>query len=147
MTDRIGIGAQPAGTTPAAFGVAPTLTALGGVLYVEPPQATTGTGRFIDPATRQYVIDPATGRPRGMETVPQLVQLAVSSVNWSTIDVIGPNHPKRCEALLADVLAGPIDRRLLEIVRVETNRVGASGTEVVLVWRDLTTATERRTRA
>lgn len=61
-----------------------------------------GSSRFIDPATRDYVIDPETGRIVGQDNMQQMVYLALVTVkessavfdlgqNFTSIKQITPN--------------------------------------------------------
>jgi hypothetical protein len=125
-----GLGLQPAGTSPAGFGM---------------PQATVlidengfGQGsRRIDPVTRDYVIA-ADGRAVGMQNVQHLVHMAIHTDRTSsavrdlgnelaTIKTITANFEHRILSVLTRAVQHLIDAKLIEVLGFTTFIVGPDG--------------------
>lgn len=147
-----GYGSSPFGTGPYGYGTPSTGTPATGQLFADAQTGTIGTGRKIDPATRQYVFD-ADGNPVGQDTVPQLVQLAYSTVkgssilpdlgeSYSELETIGDDFQERLNALATAPVRFLIDDKRLEILSVTIDRIGVSGARVAVNWRDLTSGRE-----
>lgn len=141
VTPALGAGATPAGTSSAGSGSPATTIAPAGTLLPDRLSGVTQTGRYIDPSTGQYDLA-TTGLAIGMGTVPQLVQLAVFDIDFSGIDVIGPDAPARMTNLITSALAGFIATKQLAIVSINATQIGPNAMGATLRWRDLTTGQE-----
>jgi hypothetical protein len=147
-----GFGVSPFGVGPYGFGMPSTGTPATGQLFADAQTGTIGTGRKIDPGTRQYAFD-ANGNPVGIDTVPQLVQLAYSTVKGSSIlpdlgesytelETIGDDFQERLTALATAPVQFLIDDKRLEILSVNIDRIGTSGARISVNWKDLTSGRE-----
>lgn len=150
-TTVLGFGFAPLGTSPAGFGV-PASSDAPGVPAI-------GTGRYIDPTTRDFAMDTttpgATGSLRRMKTVPQLVYLAIlTELDSSAVRNLGRTALPRLittrtrEELLASAqraLASLITQGLVELVDVTNTVVAPGRIQEQLRWRDLTDNTEHLT--
>jgi hypothetical protein len=147
-----GFGSTPFGTGPFGFGMPVTGTPATGQLFADAQTGTIGTGRKIDQGTRQYAFD-SDGNPVGQDTVPQLVQLAYSTVkgssilpdlgeSYSELETIGDDFQDRLTALATAPVQFLIDDKRLEILSVTIDRIGVSGARIAVAWRDTTTGRE-----
>ena len=150
-----GFGSSPFGAGPYGWGTPAGAPEPADQLYLDPSSGIIGTGRKIDPATRQYAYD-AFGRYAGQETVPQLVYLAFATVKgssilsdlgetYSKIDVIGDSFTKDVEDQARAAVQSLVDQKKLEIKRVVVQRLGESAATIQVYWRDLTTGLEGAT--
>jgi hypothetical protein len=144
-TPALGAGASPAGSAPAGAGYTATTSSLGGPLFPDVNTAIPLTGRYIDPGTGQFDIT-SYGVAFGMGTVPQLVQIAVCNIDFSSIDVIGDDSASRVANLIAQALASFVSQRLLQIVAIQVDNFKQDGERGRLKWRDLTTNLEHSTQ-
>ena len=74
---------SPFGLSPYGYG-SPALANPNIGLIFKKSDNSVGSNRFIDPSTRDYVIDPDTGRLVGQDAVQQLVYLALVTVKGSS---------------------------------------------------------------
>lgn len=143
-TPQLGAGSTPAGITPAGAGSPPTLAAASPVLFPDPLTGNPRTCRYIDPGTGQYDFA-ATGNAEGMGSVDQLVQIAISNADFSSIGVIDDSTPAQYAAVLSNALALFVNQGLLQIVSVDVSPFLVDGQRGVLKWRDLTLNSEPNT--
>lgn len=147
-----GFGSTPFGSGPYGLGMPVIGTPATGQLFADAQTGTIGTGRKIDPGTRQYAFDDA-GNPVGQDTVPQLVQLAYSTVkgtsilpdlgeSYTELETIGDDFQERLTALATAPVQYLIDDKRLEILSVNVDRIGPSGARISVSWRDKTTGRE-----
>ncbi len=154
----LGVGGQPAGSTPAGYGTPATGPArLGNVMRL--PNGTMSSARLIDARTKDYVMDPETHRLLGMLPVRQIVQQAMTTDLGSAavremgnrlrgIDRITSNFEARCLSVLTDALQIAISRGLVEVIGFSTFKAGPKDglqpgqTYGRMRWRDLTTGKE-----
>lgn len=121
----------------------------GGLLINKSTNESTGS-RFIDPRTKDYVLD-ANGKALGMNDVAQLVHVAVSTDRGSSavrnlgqelarIDRISPNFARRVSDTLVGCVQHLVDLGLIEVVDifVDTVKYVPGRAYARLVWRDLT---------
>jgi hypothetical protein len=151
----MGLGTSPLGTGPYGYGTPPVAPSPDGPLFADATLGTTGTGRFIDPVTRQYVFD-ANGRIAGQGTVPQKVFLAYATVkgssisatlgeDYSEVQTIGDDFIKIMTAKAIEPVQALIDAKLLAIDSVSVERSGTSAAIIRVNWKDLTTGREGTT--
>lgn len=83
-----GIGFLPVGTGPFGFGVPPSAAV--------PPTGPAGS-RYINPATRDYQQDPATGQLKQMPPLRQRVLLTLLTVAGSSaaVPTMGVTYPRK----------------------------------------------------
>lgn len=147
----IGAGGCPAGVAAAGYGVPDTANVPNNAIL---PDANTGlpqTGRFIDPATKSYQFT-ADGRLRGVPTVQQLVQLALTTVRGSAclsnlgqtfaqIQEKGTNFQKQVTASVTQALSDLVNNKQIAILSVSVQNTPGKPTASIgqVTWVDLTT--------
>lgn len=138
--------ALPGSGPPYGTGTPTTAPLATGNILADSTGTTTGS-RFIDPTTRDYVID-SNGRTTGMSNVQQLVYLAVSTDLGSSavqalgqqlkqIDRITANFERQVTTTLTASVQHIVDQGLMQVVDVIVERVGPSVARARLRWRDL----------
>lgn len=84
-----GFGLAPFGLSPYGYG-SPALANPNIGLIFKKQDNSIGSSRLIDPATRDYKVDPTTGRMLGMDDMQQMVYLALVTVKGSsTVALLG----------------------------------------------------------
>lgn len=154
-TPMLGAGFAPAGTSPAGIGAPSTASAPAGSVFRDPYTGAIRTGRRIDPRTRQYVFD-SNGRIEGIDTVPQLVQMAMSTEKGSSAMVslghelkkvteITDNFDRRIRDTIDGALDALVKQVMVRIDSVDVERIGTSGAYIHVRWTDRTTGQEHLT--
>lgn len=153
----IGIGAQPAGSSGAGYGVASSAIPLKGRITPNDIGRSTGA-RFIDARKGDYVIN-EDGRCIGMTPGQQAVYLAAKTVRGtsavksmgqtlSEIEVITENAKSAVEQKLNEALQPAVDGGLITIVDFDNFKAGPRDGLIPgrmygrLRWRDLSTSKE-----
>ncbi len=108
------------------------------------------TGRAIDPTTKSYTFT-ADGRLRGMGTVPQLVQLALSTIRGTAvvsslgqtfmqIQEKGSDFAQRVTSAVNLALADLVKQNLVQIVSVTVSTYQSSPDAGIAIvkWLDVT---------
>jgi hypothetical protein len=147
----LGAGACPVGSSAAGYGVPDRAFAPNNAMLPGIRTGLSQSGRFIDPTTKSYAFQ-ADGRLKGVSTVPQLVQIALSTVlgssavatlgqTFSLIAEKGPDYQRRVTSAIESALANVVKQRLVQIVSVDVQLYPAAPDAGVatLKWRDLTT--------
>ncbi len=147
----LGAGSCPVGSSAAGYGVpdkafAPNNAVLPGIRTGLPQ-----SGRFIDPTTKSYVFL-TDGRLKGVSTVPQLMQIALTTVSGSsavaglgqsftTIAEKGSDYQRRVATGVAAAVADIVRQRLAELISVDVQVPDSNpdGGICRIQWRDLTT--------
>jgi hypothetical protein len=148
----MGFGDSPFGSGPYGLGTPATPPTPAPQMYADPVTGQIGSGRLIDPVTRQYAID-ASGNTVGQGTVPQLVQLAYATVQGSSIlaslgetfrevQVIGDGFVQTITDKAIAPVQGLVDQKLVAVLGVDVKRIGDSGVSIAVRWRDLSTNIE-----
>lgn len=142
---NIGAGFAPAGVSIAGFGTPGVTDSTTIKLFIKPDR-TRGNARKIDPATGDFVLD-GYGLHVGCDVAQQMVLLALKTELGTAAqtdlgidfkrDVITENTPRKAELAVQAALKSLIDRKIIELVRVEVSRVGSSGISIQVFWRDL----------
>jgi len=133
----IGVGFFAAGLFPAGYGQPETL----GQSPTSPlPDASTGgslTGRYLDQKTHDYVML-ADGRLQGMQTVAQLVLIAIEDIDLSTLTEKGPNFKQALSTIVANSLAYLVAQKLVRIKQITVSQPGKDQGIASVDWIDLT---------
>lgn len=150
----LGAGFAPAGTSAAGYGVPDSATVPNNALLPDVRTALPMTGRFINPATGDYSFT-ADGRIQGMATVPQLVLLAIMTVQGSSviptlgetftkIQEQGPNLAQQMNAAMTNALSDLVKRKYVKInsVTVQQSPSNIDAATILMKWTDLTTGLE-----
>lgn len=144
-----GFGLLPFGTGPYGFGTPTTGAA--------PPVGAAGS-RYINPVTRDYQIDPATGQQAQMPPLRQRVLLAVMTVLRSSTALpgMGINLPKKMgttyevetqNAVLLAVRQMTDVEKVMRVDRIDVKRTGTGRSEITISYTDLTTGEQDRVTA
>lgn len=139
-------GTMPFGTGPFGLGTPTSLTA--------PPTGTAGV-RYLNPASRDYEVDPATGQLAQMPSIRQRVLLAVTTLFRSSTAVptfgiklprkMGTTFPAEADAAVRSALRHLTETEaLIRINSVTTERYGGRA-RITVAWTDLSTGLEDRT--
>jgi hypothetical protein len=158
-----GVGMQPAGSTSAGYGVAPTATGLGGAFLRDIRTGEVQFARYVNPTTRDYELD-ENGRMLGMGYVRQCVQLSVhTELGSCVVQAMGQRlrSLKRITSgferlflyVLSDAVQPLIEQGLIEVVGFTAYRAGDNTNGLMrgavygrFLWRDLTTGQEHEER-
>lgn len=151
----MGLGNSNFGSGPYGYGTPQGAPTRPGQIFSDPSTGTVGTGRKIDPGTRQYVFGD-DGRISGQDSVPQRVYLAYATVKGSSImpelgetfsevQTIGDDFVEQMTQRAKEPVQAMIDAKELEIVSVSIDRFGPSGASIEVRWVDLTTGREGAT--
>lgn len=150
----LGTGVSPAGAAAAGYGVPDAASVPNNAIL---PAAITGfpqTGRYLNPQTGDYQFT-SDGRLMGMDTVPQLVTIALKTIRgssaiptlgqtFSQIQEKGPSFLAQMTAACNMALADLVKRNMVQIKRVFTQEYPSNPDAGVvwLKWTDLTTDLE-----
>lgn len=153
----IGAGLSPAGLAAAGYGV-PDLSSV--PLNAVLPDLKTGlpqTGRYLNPVTKDYQFT-ADGRIQGMGTVPQLVQLALTTTlgtcavptlgqAFAKIREKGPGFRQQLTAAVSAALAPLIKTNQVQIRSIVVNDYPSAPDAGLasVSWVDLTTGLQQST--
>lgn len=147
----IGAGAAPGGIAPGGYGVPDAATSPINAPLPLPQNGLPQSGRAIDPTTRDYIMG-SDGRLQGVDTVTQLVQLAITTTlgssamptlgqSFAQVKEIGPGFIQQVTAKVASALAPLVNQGLVELVNVQVtqSQQNRDAGIVQFAWRDLTT--------
>lgn len=148
----IGAGACPAGSAAAGYGVPDSAAVPNNATLPDVRSGLPQTGRAIDPITKSYYFT-ADGRLQGVATVPQLVQLALSTIRGSSvvpglgqtfmqIQEKGANFAQVVTAAITTALADLTTRKLVQIVSVDVQQPPSNPDAgiAILKWIDTTSS-------
>lgn len=147
----IGAGYAPAGTSAAGYGVPDAATVPNNAVLPDLRTGLPQTGRFINPKTGDYVFT-ADGRLMGMDTVPQLVLLALMTTlgssaipglgeEFSKIQEKGPSFLQQITSKVNSALADLIQRKFVKVnsITVQEPPSNPDAGTCLIQWTDLTT--------
>ena len=156
-TPNLGAGFAPAGTTPFGFGSPATAIPLVGVPFDMADTGTgfVGTGRRINPDTRDFEFDPETGRALGMTASEQRVYLALITQKGSAADPkLGTsissiqtgtgNLSQRVTDEVNAALSTLVSEGSIRIVSIEAYQKGTV-LQTKVVWTDTSDGSQRTT--
>jgi hypothetical protein len=133
-----GAGTSPAGSSVAGVGVIDSAPQPGVVPLPDQFTGLSQTGRFIDQQTGDYIFT-TDGRVVGMQTVPQLVLIALQDVDLSRIQQKGPNFSQFLASVVQDALGDLIAQRLVLLLGVTVLEPNPDAGVALVSWKDLTT--------
>ena len=133
----VGAGLYGAGTAPAGYGIPDQAPFSPTSPLIDPATGLSQTGRLIDQQTKDYVFT-ADGRLQGMPTVRQLVLLAITDIDLSTLTEKGPNFAATLTTLVQNALASLITRKLVLLKQVTVLQPSSDSGIAVANWVDLT---------
>lgn len=147
----IGAGGAPAGTSAAGYGVPDKAFVPNNAILPDLRTGVAQTGRAIDPTTKSYTFT-SDGRLRGVGTVPQLVQLALSTIRGTSviptlgqtfmqIQEKGSDFAGRVTNAVNVALADLVKQQLVQIVSVTVQQPPSNPDAGLglIKWIDLTT--------
>ena len=150
----IGAGLSPAGTAAAGYGIPDSGTPLPNTILADVRTGSFQTGRQLNPATRDYIMLP-TGVLQGQGTVPQLVQLALTTqlgssalvnlgIDLSNATEKGSDFQRQMATLVANALSPLVAGKLvrLDAVIVSEPPSNPDAGIAIVKWFDLTTQTQ-----
>ena len=153
----IGAGLCPAGLAAAGYGVVDTGTAPLNALLPDVRTGLPRTGRAIDTVKKDYVMQ-SDGRLQGFDTVPQLVQLALSTalgssaiqnlgIDWTKAQEKGSDFQRQLATIVANALAPLVAQKLVEVRAVIVSEPPSNPDAGVgfVKWFDMTSQTETNT--
>ena len=160
-TSNRGTGIAPFGTSPFGFGAPAEANPNVGKAY-NTAQNTQGTGRFINPETRDYQFDANTGRLIGQNSAQQMVYLALvtekgsSAVlglgeDYTLIKTVSPDIQALVETSVKNALKSLTDRKIITLDQVILNLVKNKRTDpnrlmrISVRWTDLNNNTSFET--
>lgn len=146
-----GAGLQPAGSSPAGTGLYSTAAVPNNSILPDVITSLPQTGRFINFQTKDYGFT-SDGRLQGGATVPQLVLLALGTMQGSSVipnlgqtffqvQEQGPNFVQQMTAKVNTAIADLIKRKLVALrsVTVQQPPSNPDAAAVLIQWTDLTT--------
>jgi hypothetical protein len=149
MTSSLGMGLSAFGSSRMGFGTPGTINSTVAKLFLkELDQSVRGNAEAINPVTGDYVRDTTTGIHRGMDSVQQMVYLALRTVKNSTLvpnfglrnfgEVITDSTRNDIINAVNETLRDLVLRQLIEIVSIEVTRVKAIAYQILVKWRNIT---------
>jgi hypothetical protein len=144
-----GFGFSPLGSSVYGFGSVDTASAPASSFYIDPGTGQPADTRLLDSRLRSYRFD-ANGSMLGMRSVYQLVQLAVQTVQGSSIlqnfgnasnkiQTIDQTTQRRLEDAYRNALAPLVTNKQIAINSVTINQFKTDGVLGLLQFTDLTT--------
>lgn len=146
---EIGFGVCPLGTSLFGYGVPYTINSTVPKLFLkEDDLSFQANAPAINQKTGDFVRDPVTGIHRGMDSVAQMVYLALKTAKDSTLipnfgikkfpKLLTDGIEQEIEQTIQDALSELILRRLIELVLVEVVRVKKTAIQILVRWKNLT---------
>lgn len=149
----IGFGMSPFGTAPFGFGSVVQANPNVGRVFGKANNSV-GSGKFINPETRDYQMDPNTGRLIGQDSAQQLVYLALITVKgtsivtgmgqeFSTIKTVSDDFLVKATNLVKASLKLLIDTRVIVLNEVKIDLVNNKATDpnraarIRIFWTDI----------
>lgn len=145
-----GIGFAPIGTSLWGYGTVDIANS-SSTNVLKKTDGTQGAVALIDPKTRDYVLDD-TGQKVGVDSVPHMVDLALSTVrdssavqefglDLSNLNIFSANAQRLADAAVRVCLKNLTDSKLVSIQSVSLDKDPSQDRGLILVrWVDLTTA-------
>jgi hypothetical protein len=144
-TLNLGLGTSPLGISPFGFGAPATANALATSLLIDSLGSPVDS-RFIDPETRDYVID-SLGRTQGMSAVSQAVFLcllttlgssAVATLGsrLSEVKTIDNGTVSKVQSLVSLALSELISSGTIALIGTDVT-TNSKGIGIVVTWQDL----------
>jgi hypothetical protein len=146
-----GAGKAPAGAASAGYGVPDAAYVPNSAILPDVHSGFAQTGRFINPVTGDYRFTP-DGRLMGMDTVPQLVLLALMTLRgssaiptlgstFSQVQEKGPSFLAQMRSVVNVALGDLVKKKMVQIDSVATSEPPSNPDAgiVTLLWTDLTT--------
>lgn len=153
----LGAGACPAGSSSAGYGVPDSAPAPITTMLPDPTTGQSLTGRAIDPTTKSYIFTP-DGRIQGLQTVPQLVQLALTTTLGSSclstlgqtflaIKEKGDNYQQQVSNAITQALSALVNAKQVQVIAISVQQPPSNpdGAIAQVSWVDLTTGLESTT--
>jgi hypothetical protein len=145
----LGLGVAPLGTALYGYGAPTTLNSTVSKLFLKEEDLTVqANSPAINTKSGDFIRDPETGIHRGMDSVQQMVYLALRTAkNSSLVPNFGINRPpkvitdgveREIQQTVQDALSDLILRRLVELISVEVQRIKTTGLQILVNWRNLT---------
>jgi len=147
----LGFGYAPIGTSPSGYGVTDSANSPLNAILPDVSTGLTQTGRVLNLGIGDYAFT-ADGRVQGMGTVPQLVQLALTTVfassavptlgqRYTRVSEQGPNIVQQLTAEVTRALSDVITRNWVSLLSVVVQPIPANpdGQKILVKWKDLTT--------
>lgn len=149
MSTNVGMGLAAFGSSRMGFGTPGTINSTVAKLFLkELDQSVRGNAEAINPTTGDYVRDTTTGVHRGMDSVQQMVYLALRTAKNSTLvqnfglrnfgDVITDSTKNDIINAINETLRDLVLRQLVEIVSIEVTRVKSTAYQILVKWKNLT---------
>ena len=153
-----GLGLAPLGTSVLGYGTPATSDSTTRAPYLIEKGDTTqtqGDAALINPATRDFVVDPLTGQYKGMTGVQQEVYLALITVRgssadggmgqtFSTIQTLSPDTETAVKSKVREALARLVGRGAISIVSIAV-RVVTTQLFISVEWLDRTSGAAQTT--
>ncbi len=147
----LGAGQSGLGNTQAGFGT-PKKQLFSANRNFVTPTGSQGNARYIDPITKDYALD-KFGNFVGMNAVPQMVQLALSTIknssavvdfgfDFANIKIITTDTTSKVNDAVSLALADLINSGLISLTQVNVQRFSNTGIFVQVFFVDLTDDTE-----
>jgi hypothetical protein len=151
----IGAGFAPAGSSSAGYGLPDLGTLPNNALLPQFATGLPGSGRFINPVTKDYQFT-SDGRLMGMGSVPQIVQLALTTKlgtcavstlgqTYYLIQEKGSDFARQVQSSITRALSDAVKRGLVQIVSIVVTDYPKSpdASVATLTWVDLTTGIQQ----
>lgn len=156
MSDN-GIGIAPFGTCLYGYGTPTVINSTAGKLFLKEEDLSIQTNApAINAKTGDFIRDPETGIHRGMNSVSQMVYLALRTAKNSTLipnyginpfpKVLTDGIERKIQQDVEDALRDLTLRRLIIINSIQVSRVKQSALQILISWRNLTNNEENNFR-
>lgn len=151
----LGFGLAPCGVAPYGFGTPATAPEPGGKLFRDTNTGESRTGRYINARTKDYEYD-SYGRATGMSTAQQIVQIALMTDKGSSavadlghelasLEDITSDFDRRIDTTIRAALQDAVNRKLIRLDSVTSERMGTNGAFIRVRWTDLSTGVQQST--
>lgn len=149
MSTNIGMGLSAFGSSRTGFGTPGTINStVAKLLLKENDLSIKGNVVAINQITGDYIRDETTGVHRGMDSVQQMVYLALRTAKNSTLvqnfglrsfgDVVTDSTKKDITNAINETLRDLVLRQLVEVVTVEVTKVKSTAYQILIKWKNLT---------
>lgn len=148
MTDY-GAGNSGFGSGRAGYGSPYTINSTAVKLFLKEEDLTQqANAAAINPVTGDYVRDQVTGIHRGMDSVQQMVYLALRTAKNSTLipnfglrsfgDIVTDSVKLDITNAINEALQDLVLRQLVEVISIDINKLKATAFSILVKWRNLT---------
>lgn len=143
----LGFGLAAFGSSSFGYGESAVVNSTSAKLYLDTKGAQHNAAE-INTVTGDLVRDPETGLHRGMDSVGQMVYLALRTLKGSSIvrelginmrvKLLSETTTQKVRDAVNEALSNLVSRQLVEVTQINAERFGMTGLRVSVIWKNLT---------